>query len=487
MNIKEECQKLASVAMNNDNFEHFMEVAKEISKNYSESRKKNVKQVNVKIPNGTQIKTIYNEQYQLEQAFMIIFYHRYSNMINKMKTPAEIGTNISTSIFLTPAHYDPADKKISYQLDVIMREKSNNFANVMELCLHENRHAMQFKSFSVDNFDDVLDFDPISIIILKDYLVMQNGNYRRNHINSLMEIDANLYARGMSKHIVTQYFREHQEDLKNTDFAFKEGVIDNPFEELYEYGWLSGEYVLENGEKVDRAIMMDKNLRNMISSQLVAQYPMLNLIWKDGNFKTYLEIMEDKSILLQRVSSKQSEVLESPGYNIESITEKEKVERLYSVIIQSDPMLYLESLLSQKRIQYFKVKELFSIHPTLLSEYQSQITNIFLRKSADIDDSQINIFHRLASELNISLSDEKLPPDVNLQGQDENNFADLDEFIEFISPELINDSRFLALLRKYRAVDLPPEEYVEWVEKGYKKQIETTDIDPVDEIDNNII
>lgn len=40
-------------------------------------------------------------------------------------------------------------------------------------------------------------------------------------------------------------------------------------------------------------------------------------------------------------------------------------------------MLYLESLLSQKQIQYFKVKELFSIHPTLLDEYQSQIAEIF--------------------------------------------------------------------------------------------------------------
>ena len=89
-----------------------------------------------------QVKNVYNEQYQSEQAFMILFYNRYANMINKMKTLAEIWTNIRISSFLTPAHYNPVDKKISYKLDVIMREKSNNFANVMELCLHENRHAM---------------------------------------------------------------------------------------------------------------------------------------------------------------------------------------------------------------------------------------------------------------------------------------------------------------------------------------------------------
>lgn len=520
MNIKEELQKLANGAMNNDNFKHFMEIAKEISKNYSESQSRNVKQLNVKIQNGMQVKNVYNEQYQSEQAFMILFYHRYANMINKMKTPAEIGTNIRTSSFLTPAHYNPADKKISYQLDIIMREKSNNFANVMELCLHENRHAMQFKSFSIDNAEDMLNFDPNSIFILKDYLVMQNENYRRNHINSLMEIDANLYARGMSKHLVTQYFSEHQEDLKNTDFAFKEKITDNPFDELSEYGLISGEYVLETGEKVDRAIMMDKYLRKMISTQLVEQYPMLNLIWKDGNFKTYAEIMEDKQSLLQRISGKESETLESPSYNIENITEKEKVEKLYNSIIRSDPMLYLESLLSQKQIQYFKVKELFSIHPTLLNEYQTQIAEIFSRKSAEIDDSQMNFFNRLSSELNINLQstriknipmnkfarnalnngvrsqtvkevDEQLPSvsmqnNENEQEQESHNLADLEEFIEFISPEMINDSRFLALLRKYRTLDMSPDEYVEYIEEHYKKQIEETDVEPVDKTEDTI-
>lgn len=520
MNIKEEYQKLASESMNSDNFEYFIGIAQEISKHYSESQKQNVKQVNVKIPNGTQIRNVYNEQYQLEQAFMILFYHRYANMINKMKSPAEIGTNVKTSSFLTPAHYNPVDKKISYKLDVIMREKSSNFANVMELCLHENRHAMQFKSFSLDKPEELIEFDPNSIFILKDYLVMLNGNYRRNHINSLMEIDANLYARGISRQLMTRYFSEHQEDLKHTDFAFKEGITDNPFDELSEYGLISGEYLLETGEKVDRAIMMDKNLRSMISQQLVEQYPMLKLIWQDGKFKTYSEIMADKQVLLQRISNKQSSRLESPSYNAESITEKEKVERLYGAIIQSDPMLYLESLLSSKQIQYSKVKELFSLHPTLLNEYQSQITEIFSRKSTEIDNSQINFFSRLSRELNIAIdlqhlnvknisingftrnalnsgvrtetvkeADAQIPSPKTTEKeteQESNNLADLEEFIDFIDPNMINDSRFLALLRKYRTEDLSPEEYVAWVEESYKKQIEQINIEPVDKTEETI-
>lgn len=297
MNIKEEYQRLASESINNDNFAHFMTIAKKISKHYSESQKQNVKQVEVKTQNGMHIKNVYNEQYQSEQIFMILFYHRYANLINKMNTPAEIGGNVKAPNFLISAYYNPVDKKISYRLNVIMREKSNNFANVMELCLHENRHAMQFKSFSIEKADDMLNFDPNSIFILKDYLVMQNVNYLKNHINSLMEIDANLYARGISKNLVSQYFSEHQEDLKNTEFAFKEKITDNPFDELSEYGLILVEYVLEDGQKVDRAIMMDKNLKNTISPQLVEQYPMLKLIWKDGNFKTYSEIMRDKQVV----------------------------------------------------------------------------------------------------------------------------------------------------------------------------------------------
>lgn len=499
MDIKYEYQKLGRETLNSDNFAHFMEVAKEISKHYYESKKLNVKQVHVKIQNGMQVKNVYNEQYQSEQIFMIIFYHRYANMINKMKTSAEIGSNIKTLNFLVPAHYNPEDNKISYQLNIIMSKKSDNFATLMEMCLHENRYPQQFKSFSIDNPADMINFDPNSIFIIKDYLVMQNVNYPNNHINSLMEIDANLYARGISKYLTTNYFMEHKEDLKTTDYALKERITGNPFDELSEDGLVLGEYLLENGEKVDRAIMLDKNLKNIISQQLVEKYPILKLIWKDGNFKTYEKIMEDKQTLLKTVSDKKHETIESPGYNIEYLTEKEKVEKLYDAIIRSDPMLYLESLLSQKDINFLKVKELFSLHPTLLNEYKIQIEEIFSRKTAKINDNQMHLFNRLSSELNINLQsasiqnmqvkenssnkvqngginriDKTLP---SVKGKTEkkkddksNNLPDLAEFIEFISPELINDSKFLALLRKYSGLfyDMTPEEYVEYMEWRYQ-------------------
>lgn len=518
MNIEDEFKKLISTAMDNEKFEHFMNIAQEISKNYSESKIKNVTQQTVKLEHGTQNKTIYNKQYQYEQAFMVMFYHKYANMINKMKTPAEIGDHVKTASFLTPAYYNTADKKISYKLGVILREKSDNFANVMELCFHENRHAMQFKAFDIGDAEELIDFDSNSILIFKDFLTMQNVNYQRNHINSLIEIDANLYARGISKNLIAQYFPEHQDDLEYTDFARKEEITDNPFEEISELGSITGEYVLENGEKIDRVIMMDKNLRNMVSPQLVEQYPILKLIWIDGNFKTYSEIMEDKQTLLQRVSNEKLTTIESPSYNEESITKKEKVERLYSNIIKSDPMLYLESLLSRKQIGYRETKNLFIDHPALLKEYQDQITEIFSRKLLEIDDSQINYFNRLADELNIKLqsararklpmeqfvknalnngartgtvkeANEQMPTKQAMKNDEEqqaNSFADLDEFVDFIDPKLINDTRFLSLLRKYKRNDMHPEDYVEWMEMNYKKENEQTDEEQVDQTEDGI-
>ena len=57
------------------------------------------------------------------------------------------------------------------------------------------------------------------------------------------------------------------------------------------------------------------------------------------------------------------------------------------------------------------------MHPTLLNEYQSQITEIFSRKSVEIDDSQINFFNRLSSELNIK------PESTNIHNIPMNKFV----------------------------------------------------------------
>lgn len=84
-----------------------------------------------------------------------------------------------------------------------------------------------------------------------------------------------------------------------------------------------------------------------------------------------------------------------------------------------------------------------------------------------------NALNNGARDKTVKEADEQIPFATN-------NLDDLDEFIEFIDPKMVNDSRFLALLRKYKTLDMSPEEYVEYVENHYKKQIETTNVEPID-------
>ena len=65
--------------------------------------------------------------------------------------------------------------------------------------------------------------------------------------------------------------------------------------------------------------------------------------------------------------------------------------------------------------------------------------------------------------------------------------ADLDDLIDFIDPNLIQDQRYLNYLRHYRdTIDLPPEQYVERLEKHYKEQYGKVDIEHTEETDETI-
>ena len=64
--------------------------------------------------------------------------------------------------------------------------------------------------------------------------------YGRNHINSLMETDANLYAQAISKKLIQAHFSEHKNDLNRTAFALMRSKRGNPFDELDTTGIIGG-------------------------------------------------------------------------------------------------------------------------------------------------------------------------------------------------------------------------------------------------------
>lgn len=138
-------------------------------------------------------------------------------------------------------------------------------------------------------------------------------------------------------------------------------------------------------------------------------------------------------------------------------------------------------------------KERYKLKQTIDKLYKAMIDNVQTNK---IDEKNISINRFTRNALNsgvrtetVKEADTQLPsPKTTEKGteQKSNNLADLEEFIDFIDPNMIDDSRFLALLRKYRTEDLSPEEYVSWVEENYKKQIEQTSIEPVDNTEETI-
>lgn len=379
MNLIKEIKELAKNSMNNVTFNYYLKIAQDISKKYEE-----IANERAKVHTGDGY--MYPGEYYNKILFLTVFFHKYVNMISGAKVPADISSN-GMSI-LTSAYYDPATSRIAYNMNSLIAEKSGVFSNIMEVCFHENRHGMQFKAFETGDIEKLINYDWNSIIILKDMLAVRGNSmdYHANHKNSLMEFDANAYAVALSNEIMSEYFREHQDTLKYSDmyrkiFDFEAINGKNPFEILVKKGLVDGEYRLRDRRHVDRAIMLDKNLKKCISPELVKQYPILNLIWKNGKFKTYSELMEDKNNYLRTIDAER-EITLRPATSYQEKTWKvgRAVENIYDAIIKSDPMLYLESLISEQQFEVLEVTKVFDLHPTLKQEYEKEIRELLERK-----------------------------------------------------------------------------------------------------------
>lgn len=451
--IQSNLQRLAQHQMTNDNFSEFYKIAKLISEDYQETLKSNTQTIEVKNGNVTMYKTTRTQLLECELQYLILFGHRFVNMINSSKTKLHIGNDFSTNTFITPAYYDPSNKTIYYQTDRIFSEFGWSFSSIQEMVLHENRHSQQFKSFDASSLTEAIKFDPNSLLILKDYLVMINKGenfYLRNHFNSIMENDADLYASALNSMIINNYFPEQKKDLDNISQTQNQNLFDNPFIELSEYGLLFGEYLLDDGTTIDRAIMIDKNIKKIISPQLVQQYPILSLVYSNGNMKTYDEIMEEKTNFLLQIDDEKITSFESPNYISEVKSKRQQVEELYEVIIRTDPILYLEDLLSKKTLPIQGIVAVFKNHPQLYAQYKEEIDGLFERKYYTIDQTQINAFKTICSRLNFEVPLNNSHLNVNSASMQQNQtIVSSPEMDDFKESDLFEDEVFSELYRKY--------------------------------------
>lgn len=117
---------------------------------------------------------------------------------------------------------------------------------------------------------------------------------------------------------------------------------------------ITSKYIYE-GQQVDKLIELDKYIKN--HPELQETMPIFKLIFNGNIPKTYDEIIIDKQKLL--------------GVYPEH---KNKIEKIYSNIIKSDPILYLTHLVVNNKTKL--IIDFINNHKTQLLEYQKEINEI---------------------------------------------------------------------------------------------------------------
>lgn len=391
--IKAYLNKIANSKMDSSNIQEFLSVAQMLSKNYMQMSKKYNRYEDKKDGNVThrvlKTESIFNDV----MTYLMIFHFKYAAMVSGKKSKCTIDFGLNDNI-MVPAH-TKSDGEVIYKLPKFRIDYYNDFVGLQKTVIHEQRHSQQFQAFQTENIKDILGYDPNSILIAKEYLLILNKGqkfYQRNHDNSIMERDADLYSKTIISELINKYFPEQRDSFLTMEKMQARKFV-NPFEKL-ENGILDGYYISDEGQQLDRAIEIDKTFKATITPQVLQQFPILNLVYKDGKLKSYAEIIADKNKFLQETRDNQKQ--------------REQIEELYKVIINSDPMLYLEDMLSKKEISSDKIINLFIEHKDLYKLYQNEIIEIFERKGKDIEVLQNNTFNNIITSIVKIVNDDEL-------------------------------------------------------------------------------
>ena len=275
---------------------------------------------------------------------------------------------------LATGAYDEKQNKIYYNFFGSLLNKKGNL-NFLHTCLHEVRHYIQYRNFYETDF---YNFDPKMLIILKEIILLDcikdnNEFYTENYKITFSENDAeifafeeltnfinnlhNLYLKQTrtnlnlegEKDILISIFKE--EIKKETSSSFDKNVV----KQIKEIKNIMGDYTL-NGEKKDKLILLDKNLKN--HPELQGKYPILKLLFNGNNPKTYEEIIHDIEVI--KVNKTKEQI--------------KKIEKLYEYIIETDPVLALKDRFKNQK--YSAANVYLMIHPSIQEEYSKEAESI---------------------------------------------------------------------------------------------------------------
>lgn len=273
--------------------------------------------------------------------------------------------------------YEEKQNKIYYNFFGSILNKKGNL-NFLHTCLHEVRHNIQYRNFYETNF---YNFDPKMLIILKEIILldcMEDNNkfYTENYKITFSENDAEIFAfeelANFINNLHNLYLKQTRTNLNlegekdNLETLFKEEIkketstsLDqNVVKQIKEIRNIMGDYTLE-GEKRDKLILLDKNLKN--HPELQEKYPILKLLFNGNNPKTYKEIIHDREVI--KVNKTKEQI--------------KKIEKLYEYIIETDPVLALKDRFNNQR--YSAANVYLMIHPSMQEEYSKDTEQILIK------------------------------------------------------------------------------------------------------------
>lgn len=266
-----------------------------------------------------------------------------------------------------------------------------NTTSYLQPPLHEFRHHLQHQAYQKENIEDLAKFPPYFILLAKHHAFMQwnsdleDSFYLDNYNRLYPEVDAEtdsveklrkilpfLYQKYKRKtkskdeyinikvRTLQQQIEEDEEEIRE-ELRKKERLEETYQKEITTSEGITSFFIIESTE-VDSLIAVDQYIKSHPELQDVM--PIFALIFQGERTKTYDEIIMDKKRALLEAGKK--------GIS------KKQIIGIYSSLIKSDPILYIQDLIAKGKIA--EIEEFLKQHPTIRENYKEEVESI--RKNA---------------------------------------------------------------------------------------------------------
>lgn len=308
-----------------------------------------------------------------EFVYLTIFFHKYCCNLYKNKVGVKF---ISTN---NKNYYDYIKNEIVYSYNGI-NLSSFSITHLISI-FKEHRKAYQEKTFKYDPDINILNIDPLSLVMLKEKYVTRCSSdlYINNYKQFVSENDANICCEYYLKKFFTRYWKDsykYTSKIRNNltgEFINYASIILNDSVVFFDYE-------KKMYETLPVFFECNKVFLNNLSHQDVKYFPILKLIChNDGSLKDYDELMHDRAIYLEMVGDGEFSRYDAFSNYTEGVVRsyKEHINAIYYTIIQTDPLLCIENAISKNKFD--KLYTILSNCPMLLDLYETQLISIFCK------------------------------------------------------------------------------------------------------------